>query len=307
MATLVGYWKLDELATTGTLADSINGNSATITGSLANVAIPPAILFPDPTAKAFGSGNSALSGTVTGMPASDAPQSIAFWMLQNSGFTEGAPFALGGTGTGSVWFDAFSTALNIGYIGGDIVSVNPFTFTPNVWYHVAYTYDGTYDAVYINGIRQNFSTGNSRNTGGSPSNICIGQQPFFSTFFAGNIDDIRVYTGALTAAEVLTLASGQPLPGPTITTQPGNTRAASGGTATFTVAATTSGGTLHYQWVLNGSNVGTDSSSYTTATLGLGDNGSQLYVLVTDNNGTTRSRVATLFTRLVPGDAWIRA
>ena len=304
MATLVGYWKLDELATTGTLADSINGNSATITGSLANVAIPPAILFPDPTAKAFGIGNSAQSGTVTGMPASNAAQSISLWILQNPGFSEGAPFSISDSSNSTV-FDVFNTACNV-LCGGAFLSVNPYVFTSNVWYHIAYTYDGTYDAIYINGVRQLFSAGNSHNIS-SPVTVDIGAYPFFGLSFAGSIDDIRVYTGALTAAEVLTLASGQPLPGPTITAQPDNVRGAVGGTITRTVSATTSGGTLHYQWVLNGSNVGTDSPSYTTATLGLGDNGSQLYVLVTDNNGTTRSRVATLFTQLVPGDAWLRA
>lgn len=49
---------------------------------------------------------------------------------------------------------------------------------------------------------------------------------------------------------------------PTINTHPTTQTAENNGTATFTVAATTSGGTLHYQWNKNGSNVGTDSSTY---------------------------------------------
>jgi hypothetical protein len=82
--------------------------------------------------------------------------------------------------------------------------------------------------------------------------------------------------------------------GPTINTQPVQQTAASGATATFTVSATTSGGTLHYQWRRNGSNVGTDSSSYTTGTLSSSDNYSQIDCDVSDDNGTVRSARAFL-------------
>ena len=82
--------------------------------------------------------------------------------------------------------------------------------------------------------------------------------------------------------------------GPTIDTQPQSQSKLVGETATFTVAATTSGGTLSYQWKRNGSNVGTDSDSYTTPTLVIGDDGDTFTVDVTDSNGTTVSATATL-------------
>lgn len=77
--------------------------------------------------------------------------------------------------------------------------------------------------------------------------------------------------------------------GPTINTQPVQTVAFAGNTATFTVAATTSGGALSYQWTKNGSNVGTNSSSFTTPTLLNTDHLSIYRVGVTDSNGTTNS------------------
>ena len=52
--------------------------------------------------------------------------------------------------------------------------------------------------------------------------------------------------------------------GPVVDTPPQSTTVYRGQTANFTVSATTSGGTLHYQWKDDGVNVGTDSSSYTT-------------------------------------------
>lgn len=75
--------------------------------------------------------------------------------------------------------------------------------------------------------------------------------------------------------------------GPTINTQPVTQTVREGSAATFNVSATTTGGTLHYQWHKNGSNVGTDSSSYTTPALTIADDPSYVYCTVTDDNGST--------------------
>lgn len=96
--------------------------------------------------------------------------------------------------------------------------------------------------------------------------------------------------------------------GPTINTQPQSTTVYETQTANFTVTATTSGGTLHYQWKKNGSNVGTDSNSYTTpATDVAGYNGASYTVDVTDDNGTTTSNAAILTVLYRPLTAWITA
>jgi len=84
-----------------------------------------------------------------------------------------------------------------------------------------------------------------------------------------------------------------PSSGPTINTQPQSAACYEGQTATFTVSATTSGGTLHYQWKDDGSNVGTDSNSYTTAAATYADNGAQITCDVSDDNGTATSSAAT--------------
>lgn len=78
---------------------------------------------------------------------------------------------------------------------------------------------------------------------------------------------------------------------PLINTQPVSQTAAVGGTETFTISAVASlgGGTLSYQWKVNGSNVGTNAASYTTATLSSGDNGGVVTCVVTDSNGSTTS------------------
>ena len=72
---------------------------------------------------------------------------------------------------------------------------------------------------------------------------------------------------------------------PTISAQPTDKTGYTGGTVAFTVTASGTG-TLHYQWYKNSVAVGSDSSTYTTATLTLADTGARVWVVVT--GGTSR-------------------
>lgn len=84
------------------------------------------------------------------------------------------------------------------------------------------------------------------------------------------------------------------LAGPSITAQPSSTSVYGGGTATFSVSATGTGG-LSYQWSRNGSPIsGAISSSYTTPALNANDNQSYFTCDVTDSIGTTTSAQAWL-------------
>lgn len=92
--------------------------------------------------------------------------------------------------------------------------------------------------------------------------------------------------------------------GPTITDQPDNQTVNEGATATFTVAAT-GNGTLLYQWELDSGSgfadiSGATSSSYTTPTLALADDGNQYRCTVTDDDGSLDSSAATLTVTPLP-------
>jgi hypothetical protein len=84
-------------------------------------------------------------------------------------------------------------------------------------------------------------------------------------------------------------ATGGP---PVITSTPVSQANTAGNTVTFNVSATGTG-TLHYQWKTRPTfgdtytNVGTDSSSYTTGTLVNGDNYKHVKCTVSDDNGST--------------------
>jgi hypothetical protein len=98
----------------------------------------------------------------------------------------------------------------------------------------------------------------------------------------------------------------KPAAGPTITSQPSSVAVYVGQTANFTISATGTG-TLHYQWKVNGSNVGTDANSYTTGATVLADDGNQITCDVTDDNGTVTSATAILTVLPTVALAWVTA
>ena len=86
------------------------------------------------------------------------------------------------------------------------------------------------------------------------------------------------------------------LPRPTIDTQPASTSIAEGATASLSVAATASAGSLSYQWYQGASGdtsnpVGTDSASFTSPALA---ETTGYWVRVTDDNAATDSETAVV-------------
>jgi hypothetical protein len=95
--------------------------------------------------------------------------------------------------------------------------------------------------------------------------------------------------------------------GPTINLQPGSQSVRVGDTATFDISATTSGGTLHYDWEVDtgggfaNATGATDAPTYQTPTLTSGEDGDIYRCNVSDDNGTTVSTSATLHVRALAG------
>ena len=81
----------------------------------------------------------------------------------------------------------------------------------NVWTHVAFTYDGTTQRLFVNGaqVATRAQTGNIQATN---SPLWIGGNNPYGEYFVGLLDDVRVYNRALTATEIQTDMS-TPLPG----------------------------------------------------------------------------------------------
>lgn len=96
----------------------------------------------------------------------------------------------------------------------------------------------------------------------------------------------------------------QEVAGPTINTQPSSMQVTEHMSASFTVSATASGGSLTYQWKDNrtgsfvncGDGAGATSATYVTAPMEVSQSGRQYQCVVTDSNGsvTTNNVTATV-------------
>ncbi|MDX5437676.1 MAG: T9SS type A sorting domain-containing protein, partial [Pontibacter sp.] len=96
---------------------------------------------------------------------------------------------------------------------GEALRVNSETLYPadgQTWIHVAATFDGSIARLYVNGVENRTKTLD----GAPPINInnlplAIGAQHDGNRTFSGAMDDVRVYNRALSAEEILELASTQ--------------------------------------------------------------------------------------------------
>jgi len=73
--------------------------------------------------------------------------------------------------------------------------------TANTWTHLAGTYDGATMSLYINGV-QVTSRAQTGAIATSTNPLQIGGDSIYGQFFVGRIDEVRVYSRALSAAEI---------------------------------------------------------------------------------------------------------
>jgi hypothetical protein len=122
----------------------------------------------------------------------------------------------------------------------------------NAWTHLAATYDATTIRLYVNGV-QVATQARANALSGSAGALRIGGNSVWGEWFAGKVDDVRVYDKALTAAQIQTdmaMPVGTPAaPDTTPPSAPGSLATANGlGRVTLTwSAATDDVGVARYQ------------------------------------------------------------
>ena len=95
----------------------------------------------------------------------------------------------------------------------DTYRINSLTSYPlnnTAWMHIAATYDGTTIKLYINGVQEG---GNLAGPAAIVTNtlaVGLGAQSDNTRRFAGLLDDARIYSSALSASQIATLASTSP-------------------------------------------------------------------------------------------------
>src|SRR4029077_12207922 len=96
-------------------------------------------------------------------------------------------------------------------------AIGPNALTANIWAHLAETYDGATMRLYVNGV-QVASLAKTGAIATSTNPLQIGGDSLYGQYFAGRIDEVRIYNRALSAAEIqndmnnplITQPDGQP-------------------------------------------------------------------------------------------------
>ncbi len=87
------------------------------------------------------------------------------------------------------------------FVGGEQLIYGPSEILPNTWTHLATTYDGTTQNLYVNGALVA-----SRPQAGAvvtaPNPLHIGGDSIWGEYFSGIIDEVRIYNRALSQAEI---------------------------------------------------------------------------------------------------------
>jgi RHS repeat-associated protein len=197
---LKGRWKLDENTGTSAADSSGTGNTGTLTNGVTWVTGQAG------SAISLNGTNQYVTAGVTGLPAVNGSQTIAYWQYVTA-TPSGNQNAVAVEASGG-------NAVQLGYRGGQVVvwksggAALVQTSSPpssGAWHHVAYTYDGTTHTLYIDGVSVNTSTTAAQT--GTPTSLNFGRYTG-GEYFAGQLDEIRIYSRTLTAAEVQGLAQG---------------------------------------------------------------------------------------------------
>src|SRR5450631_1040732 len=205
---LVAYWKLD-LGTGMRFTDhSGSGNAGTLSpGSMWTTSVPT-LAFDDPAAISFDGTSAFGSMGATNLPAANAVQSITAWAKFGSSTASQAIVALTRVGTSSgLELGLGSGNIRVFQYGGANV-VTKAAPSDGLWHHLAYTYDGTTERLYVDGGAPATATGVTHQTS-TPDASWLGTSNGSTEFFGGQLDDVRVYTAALSAKQVAALAAGR--------------------------------------------------------------------------------------------------
>jgi len=137
---------------------------------------------------------------------------FAMWLRYKPGDTTNAPFSYDDGGNKHLW-NHNDGAMTMHWSGGSNLS-GVLTIPKDAWAHVATTYDGSTWRAYLNGVETGsvanqpnlpLGAGNCILLGEDADGNCAGGGD--TDVFAGLIDELHVYTRALSAAEIAELVA----------------------------------------------------------------------------------------------------
>ncbi|MFH0804487.1 MAG: LamG-like jellyroll fold domain-containing protein [Candidatus Zambryskibacteria bacterium] len=215
---LVGYWTFDGSKISGanaTDSSPAGTNTGTITGATKTIGKIGQTLSFDGTNDQVNIGNVTSFDNIS-------PLTVSLWAYPRStgasqAFISTAVGCCSLTGTDTGWFfgqDNYSgnptqLSFSIAYSGGNDLYLQTATnvATLNQWNHFVVTWDGTATGahIYKNGTEVGYSQAQASSgsrTDDSSTNLVIGEDRGGANDFTGNLDDVRIYSRALSADEV---------------------------------------------------------------------------------------------------------
>jgi hypothetical protein len=124
---------------------------------------------------------------------------ISLWAKPASVGTYEAMFSSSGVSTNGFQIDSDGTNFHIRIAGGGSLVLSAAQI--GKWTFIAFTYDGTNSIGYIDSVSDNESTGGTTEF----NRFRIGKNRNGNAFYAGAIDELRIYNRALTASEISSL------------------------------------------------------------------------------------------------------
>jgi len=191
---LVGAYALNEGSGTTATDGSGTGNGGAISGASWNASgkFGSALTF---------NGSAYVAAGVMSMPAASAPQSFLWWanVASNPTTTQMMIVLSAPSSSSAVAMGFRGSQIAVWMYGGALLASAPPP-SPGAWHHYGYTFDGLTHRLYIDGVQAASSTATPQSA--VPTNLEFGRWLAGTEFFAGSLDEIRIYTRALNAAEV---------------------------------------------------------------------------------------------------------
>lgn len=199
----VGYWKFDEGSGSIAYDSSGNGNDGTVYGATWTDGVSNGALQFDGVSNYVGIASSsslALSGNQVSLelwikPTVTLDNSLASRInIIDKG--DGYGFQME-AGDGRISF-----YVNIAGFGDEWLPTTTNDWVAGTWYHIAGTYDGTTEKVYVDGVMEN-SAPVSGSLSGYSDPLSIGSYCYGTmNFFHGAIDEVKIYNYARSAEEI---------------------------------------------------------------------------------------------------------
>ena len=196
----VGYWTFDEGSGNVAYDESCNRNNGTISGSASYLTgvYDNCLSFNGTTDYVMINNSVSLETDSITISAWIYPTSAS----QGTIVSKNVPFAVMHSPSGNIQFGIFA-----GTSPGWDWATGSIAVSLNTWTHIACTYDKTSMKIYIDGV---LDTAKTHSIGGNifayESNLYIGYgTPGLDQYFAGNIDDVRIYNHSLSESEIAEL------------------------------------------------------------------------------------------------------